>query len=589
MIQMIPPLGAFALAARLATAPAPDDSARRLAAAVDEYWRHLERTSIGLRLRRGLPITELPDPSLAQTRREAELGRRLLSALEGLDERGLSGEERNSAAALRAAARDLAEAERHYWLLPRITPYASPLLGVHQAFTTFAFASPADGERYLDLLDRYAGLIAELAAITAGQAERGIRIPRPELPLVRAPIAAARRPAGESLFRPEAARLSSLPEAERRRLAGAIERRIEERVNTALDALLALVGEAYEQAAPAGVGLAQFRGGAEAYRYLARAHTTIEIDPEAVHRIGLAELERIGRELETVRAETGFTGSLADFRRFLKSDPRFFSSRPEAQGERLLAAHRRIEPLIPRYFLRSPKAPAGVERLDPALERGMTFGYYDPPRPSRERGIYYYNGSNPGERSLLFAPALVYHELVPGHHFQIGLQREASALPDFRRESFATVFVEGWAEYASDLAGEMGLYSDPYDRAGRLMMDAFLSARLVVDTGMNALGWSRERAIEFMREHTLQSESEISTETLRYSCDIPGQALAYKLGALRLRELRERARRELGPRFDLRRFHDAVLSPGALPMPALEAHIQRWIDSERGQTPAAAR
>jgi uncharacterized protein (DUF885 family) len=586
---MIASLAVWVLTLRLAAAPAPDDSSRRLAAAVDEYWRHLERTSVSLRLRRGLPITELPDPSLGQARREAQLGRRLLAALEGLDERGLTGEELNTAGALRAPARDLAEAERHYWLLPRITPYASPLLAVHQVFTSFAFTGSADGERYLDLLDRYARLIGELEAITAGQTERGIRIPRPELPLVRAPIEAARRAAGESLFRPAAARLSGLPEAERQRLVGAIERRIDERVNTALDALLTLIGPGYEQAAPAGVGLEQFRGGAAAYRYLARVHTTLEIDPEQVHRTGLTELERIGRELDAVRRELEFAGSLADFRRFLKSDPRFFSSRPETQGERLLAAYRRIEPLVPRYFLRSPKAPAGVERLDPALERGMTFGYYDPPRPGRERGIYYYNGSNSGERSLLFAPALVYHELVPGHHFQIALQRETSTLPPFRQESFATVFVEGWAEYASDLAGEMGLYADPYDRAGRLMMDAFLAARLVVDTGMNALGWSRERAMEFMREHTLQSESEIATETLRYSCDIPGQALAYKLGALRLRELRARAERELGARFDLRRFHDAVLSPGAMPMPALEAHIQRWIDSERAPAPASRR
>ncbi len=578
-----------ALAASLAAAPPPRDPAQRLAAAVDEYWRHLERTSLGLRLRRGLPVTELPDLSLAEARRQAELGRRLLDTLAAIDERDLTGEERNSAGALAAAARDLAELERHYWVLPRITPYASPLLAVHQVFTSFAFAGPADGARYLDLLERYARLIGELDEITRGQAERAIRIPRPELPLARAPIAAARRPAAESLFRPAAARLSSLPEAERQTLLAAIDRRIEERVNPALDALLARIGADYEQAAPAGVGLGQFPGGPEAYRYLARLHTTVEIEPEEAHRLGLAELDRIGRELDALRRGLGFAGSLADFRRFLKSDPRFFSSRPEAQGERLLAAHERIEPLVPRYFLRTPRAPATVERLEPALEGGMTFGYYDPPRPDRERGIYYYNGSNPGQRSLLFAPALVYHELVPGHHFQIGLQREASALPPFRQESFATAFVEGWAEYASDLAGEMGLYGDPYDRAGRLMMDAFLSARLVVDTGMNALGWTRERAIAFMQEHTLNSDAEIATETLRYSCDIPGQALAYKIGALRLRELRRRAERELGLRFDLPRFHDAVLSPGALPLPALEAHVQRWIDSERAPSPAPRR
>jgi uncharacterized protein (DUF885 family) len=247
----------------------------------------------------------------------------------------------------------------------------------------------------------------------------------------------------------------------------------------------------------------------------------------------------------------------------------------------MLAAHARVVPLVPRYFARVPKAEGGVERLDPALEGAMTFGYYDPPRPGRERGLYYYNGSKPETRSLLFATPLIYHELVPGHHFQIGLQRENQDLPPIRQESLSTAFVEGWAEYASALAGEMGLYSEPRDRAGRLMMESFLVARLVVDTGMNALGWSRERAMEYLREKTFQSEGEIETETLRYSCDIPGQALAYKMGALHIRALRDRAERELGSRFDVRRFHDVVLGGGSLPLGVLEARVVRWIAAEK--------
>jgi uncharacterized protein (DUF885 family) len=179
------------------------------------------------------------------------------------------------------------------------------------------------------------------------------------------------------------------------------------------------------------------------------------------------------------------------------------------------------------------------------------------------------------------AAALIYHELVPGHHFQLSLQQEASSLPAFRREFWPTAFVEGWGEYASDVASEMGLYDDPYDRAGRLMMASFLASRLVVDTGMNALGWPLEKARAYMTEHTLMSAAEISTETLRYSCDIPGQALAYALGARKLHELRARAESALGSGFDPRRFHDAVLLGGAMPLPVLDAHVDRFIAKEK--------
>jgi uncharacterized protein (DUF885 family) len=247
-----------------------------------------------------------------------------------------------------------------------------------------------------------------------------------------------------------------------------------------------------------------------------------------------------------------------------------------------MAHQARILPRLGDFFGRTPRAPSGVERLAPALEGSMTFGYYDPPNPSREKGLYYYNGSQLDQRSLLTSAALVAHELVPGHHFQIAIQRENHELPAYRQDNFTTAFIEGWGEYASDLAGQMGMYADPYDLAGRLMMDAHLSARLVVDTGMNALGWTRERASQYLAENTLLSEAEVATETLRYACDLPGQALAYKMGMRKLVELRERSRTALGPRFDIRAFHDLVLEGGSLPLDVLEARVERWIAAQRG-------
>jgi len=238
-----------------------------------------------------------------------------------------------------------------------------------------------------------------------------------------------------------------------------------------------------------------------------------------------------------------------------------------------MAAIRRIEPKVGAFFHKMPKAPYGVLRLDPALEPSMTYGYYQLPSAAEPRGLYRFNGYKPEQRSTLMAEATIYHELIPGHHFQLALRAENTALTGFRRTAMYTAFTEGWAEYASDLAGEMGMYDDPYARAGRLAMDLFLSSRLVVDTGMNALGWSRDRALAFMRDNTFETELQIGTETLRYSADMPGQALAYKTGAMKIHELRDRTAKAQGSAFDLRKFHDWVLDSGSMPLGVLDAHV----------------
>jgi uncharacterized protein (DUF885 family) len=219
----------------------------------------------------------------------------------------------------------------------------------------------------------------------------------------------------------------------------------------------------------------------------------------------------------------------------------------------------------------------------------MTFGYYDRPSPADPIGHYYFNGSKPNERNLLFGAALMAHELVPGHHFQMARQEENESLHPLRRASYDTAFVEGWGEYAAALGRDMGAYTDPYDRAGRLMMDKMLSSRLVVDTGMNALGWSREQAMEFLRRNTMLSETEIATETLRYAADIPAQALAYKMGSLKMLELRARAQRALGSRFDIREFHEWIIGSGSMPLGVLEKRVEEKISASRRRARISSR
>ncbi|MFN2386833.1 MAG: DUF885 family protein [Thermoanaerobaculia bacterium] len=577
-------LGLLSLGIVLLTLPAHAATASSGVAALDaaaaEYARFLEVTQIDARLLRGLPIDELPDPSPGRARDDARFGRRLQQRLAGVAERDLDLERVLSLKILRSEAAALVEAERFYWLGFPVTPYASPLRSVHRPFTEHAFAGSADLRHYLSLLGRYAAWIHALETKLRGQAERGIRLPRPEIPLVLAAFGALRQPVEKSLFGVTPERLERIEAREREKFHREVATAVSQRINPALESLTSYLSAQAAQA-PAGVGLAQYPGGSAYYRWLVRQHTTLETAPEEIHRIGAAEIERIGAELDTVRREVAFEGSPADFRRRLRSDSRFFPKSADEIAARLLAAQEKLSPKVPLFFGRTPRAPYGVARLDPALEGGMTFGYYEPPTPSEPKGYYYYNGSKLESRSLLNAAALIYHELVPGHHFQIALQRENQSLPEFRRLVFQTAYVEGWGEYASMLAGEMGMYADPWDRAGRLMMDAFLSARLVVDTGMNALGWSRERATAYLREHTLESDAQIETETLRYSCDIPGQALAYKVGAKTIRDLREKARAALGPAFDVRRFHDAVLGSGSMPLSVLSWRIDRFIEEER--------
>ena len=300
-----------------------------------------------------------------------------------------------------------------------------------------------------------------------------------------------------------------------------------------------------------------------------------------MHAIGLERLAATERRMRAVRQRLGFDGGAAEFHQRMAADPRHFAATPAELELRLRRHLDEIEPRLDAFFARRPRAPWALVRLAADLEAGMTWGYYIEPSAAEPRGIYYYNGSHPGERSLIGAASLVYHEILPGHHFQVCLQTENEALPAYRRDAWHDAFGEGWAEYAAELAEEMGMYRDPYDLYGRLADGNVFSARLVVDTGMNRLGWSRARARAFLAEHTLLAASEIDSETLRYAVDIPAQALAYAMGSRTIRRLRERAERRLADRFDIRRFHAAVLDHGSMPLAVLEGHIERFVEEER--------
>jgi uncharacterized protein (DUF885 family) len=579
-------LGAFAAAASGAEPPAA--AATRSSALVekagDAYWAWIQKESLFVRVRLGLPIMSLPDFSLKKAEADATFGRGILTQLEKADEAELSHEEQLSLWILREEARDLVEAPGYYWLTFPVTPYTSPLGVLNPYMLAFRFQERADTSRYVQLLGSYAGMLGAMEKKLREQSKRGILIPKDEVTQVAALISSAAALPEKSLFRLTPERLASLPEGDR---AGATKRvadAIASKVRPAAQNLVDYLNGDYRAKAPEAVGLSQYPGGKDYYAHLVRQRTTLPVTPEEVHRIGLTEMDKLNTLFDLVRQKMEFKGSRDEFLAFLKTDPRFFAKTPDEVGERLLAAEKRIEGKISTLFGKIPAAPYGVKRLDPELEGAMTFGYYQMPNATDPKGYYRYNGTNLDKRSLLGAGSLISHELVPGHHFQLNLQAENTSLPRWRREGIGyAAFVEGWGEYSSALAGELGMYEDPYDLAGRILFDMFLTSRLVVDTGMNTLGWSRKKAMDYLRANTDRSDSEIDTETLRYSCDIPAQALAYKMGSRKLWELRDRAQKALGARFDIRRYHDALLGSGAMPLDVLEKHVDWFIAQEKAR------
>ncbi|MGH9959221.1 MAG: DUF885 domain-containing protein, partial [Pyrinomonadaceae bacterium] len=554
---VIPSLGGEASAQS-----ATNKSSELLKQIADEVWQR-KLKSPAVRLEQGLPIDELPRWSPAKAESDAAFSRDVLKKLETVNEQELSHEESLTLAVVRWDARNAVEGARYFWLRSPVTPYAFYLPTVHRILQTFRFERASDTDRYLDLLAEYPSLIEETHSHLRRQTDRGIVLPKEAVEQVLGFLKGFVQEPGKSLFNVSDQRLAAIDTQTAGRFKQQLAAEINARANPVLERLIAYVAGAYRERAPERVGLWQYPGGTDYYRYLVKMHTTMEVTPEDVHEIGLGEVKRLEREMAEVRNNLGFRGTKAEFHQFLKTDPRFFPKTPDEIRVKLLGFANGINAKLDKLFLARPKALFDTQRLSPVLEGSVTFGYYEAPRPGATTGTYYFNGSKLEERSLLQAEALIYHELVPGHHFHIASQQENDKLHLVRKNFYPTAYTEGWAMYAAVLGRELGQYQDLYDLYGHLSMEMMISVRLVVDTGMNHLKWPRSRAMEFIREYALLSESEIGTESLRYSTDIPAQALAYKMGEIKILELREQIRKSQSGKFDIRRFHQALLGSGA--------------------------
>ncbi|HYI67207.1 MAG TPA: DUF885 domain-containing protein [Candidatus Limnocylindrales bacterium] len=324
-------------------------------------------------------------------------------------------------------------------------------------------------------------------------------------------------------------------------------------------------------------GLSHLRGGADAYAKLARAHTSLEIKPEEVHAIGLDEIRRIDGEFTELGARLLGTKDLGDTLEALRKDTRLYFTSREEVADVARASLARANDAIGEWFGRLPKAPCEVVVMPAHEEKHSTIAYYrDPAADGSRPGQFYINTYAPETRPRYEAETLAFHEAVPGHHLQLAIMQELTDLPAFRRFNGSTAYIEGWGLYTERLSEEMGLLTDETGRFGVLSFDAWRASRLVVDTGIHAMGWTRQRAIDFMTAHTALGLNNVTNEVDRYIA-YPGQALAYKLGQLELLRLRAEARERQGDRFDIRRFHDAVLGEGALPLPVLRQVVERTL------------
>jgi uncharacterized protein (DUF885 family) len=462
---------------------------------IDDAWEVVRQGS-WVKKQLGLPLDRLPDLSYAEAERRTRLGRSLLARIEALDLECLPADVGLTVRLVRHRASTWAREAEWYWtvcdpvgigffgmFLP--TAYCAGFVFnfVHNQLAAFPFAGAGDQDRYLGLVSDYARLVEQIAERTEGQAARGMRMPKVQVLQAKALIRGLRGACRQNLtVTPERLGPSSARAFERE-----IDNRIADSVEPAFDRVLAVLSDDYVSQAPQSVGLSQYAGGEAVYAELVKVHTTLGLTPEQVHARGLDRITRIEEEMREIRGQAGCVDARA-FNARLQADTRLRADTVAGVTAVFQRYVDRLKPRLTDYFHAAPTHSYTIAPLPEPLQGSMTFGYYDAPRAEHPIGTYFFNAANLTRQSLFNVAALTYHELVPGHHLHFSTQQSSPTLHPFRAFSFFNAYNEGWAEYAATFAGEIGMYETPEERYGRLVMDAFLTCRLVVDTGMNALG-----------------------------------------------------------------------------------------------------
>ena len=568
-----------------AAAHAQQSASDALDAVIDDHWAWaLEQnptfaTSLGVRDY----DDRLGELSLEADAREAAKGAAFIARLEAIDADELADDDRVNYKLLLLGLKNDAEAAQFGGKYLVMTNRNGPHTFIAGLPDRLPFFTKADYESYLSRLDdipRYLGEATDTlgAGVTAGWTQPCAPMEGVEQS-IRFHIVDG---AENSVFmKPFETKPTTVSSRDWRRMKSRAKKSIERNVIPAITQYADFYAQDYAPACREEVGASALPNGQKYYAHRARLFTTTEKTPDEIHRLGLSEVARIRAAMMDIIEEVEFDGDFKAFQNFLRTDPQFYAKTPEELVAVTSVISKKADGVLPTLFTRLPRMPYTVKPVPEDIAEGTTTAYYERPAGDGSRaGVYRINTSLLDQRPLFELEALSLHEAVPGHHFQIALSQELT-LPNFRKFGGFTAFTEGWGLYAESLGLDAGFYEDPYSNFGRLSYEMWRACRLVVDTGMHSKGWTKDQAIAYMAENTALSLHNIEAEVNRY-ITWPGQALAYKIGELKMQELRKRASDALGADFDLRRFHDALLENGAVPLSVLEENIDAWIAAEQG-------
>ena len=524
---------------------------------------------------------KLPSVTAEARQRRAGFNESILQRLADIDRAALSP--RNQVSYQVFEYERLMERENHGQLghLYPLTNRFGWHLAVATAPADMTFSTEEDYRRYLASLADYPRYNREHISLLREAIERGHTQFCESMAGFERSISAeiVAEPEDSGFYAPIAAIPDRLGRRFRRSMQRQAARLIRNEVIPAYQELLTFYTEEYAPACRTVEGVTSLPGGEEYYNYLLRYFTTTDMTAREIHELGVREVGRIREAMEGIMRRTGHEGDFASFLAFLREDSRFYTDDPEDLLEKASRIAKQMDGQLPRLFATLPSTPYDIREIPASIAEKTTVAYYSPaPGDGRTPGSYYVNTSLLSSRPLYALEALTFHEAVPGHHLQMALALEQD-LPDFRRHLYHSAFGEGWALYAESLGLEVGFYADPYSDFGRLTYEMWRACRLVVDTGLHAFGWTRQQAIDFMAENTALSLHGVTSEIDRY-ITWPAQATAYKIGELRIKELRRQAEQALGERFDLRAFHDAVLANGSIPIAVLEDLMGEWIEMQ---------
>jgi uncharacterized protein (DUF885 family) len=523
-----------------------------------------------------------PDVSLPAIHEQYQHARDVLSQLHAIDRNQLSKEDQLNYDVFDYNQRDYAEGEQYKWYLVRTNTF-NGIQTVEGLVNSLRFETVKDYEDWIARMHNFAAYMDENIALMNEGIREKVVLPKVIGDKVLTQLNGMdwQDPTKHGFYKPFKKMPAGFSAEDKQRLDAAAKSAIQADVLPAFQRFRDFMQKQYLPASFDQVGAWQVPNGGPTYAYLARSMTTTTATPEQIHEIGLAEVKRIGAEMEQVKNQAGFKGSMPDFFKFLRTDPKFYTNSEDDLLEYTRALAKTIDPTLIKLFRTFPRLPYGVQPAPKEIAPGMPAAYASAAAPDGSRpGYFYINTYKPETRPKYEITSLILHEAVPGHTFQGGIAIELKDLPKFRRYGGYNAYAEGWALYCESLGGELGMYDDPYVKFGQLSNEMWRAVRLVVDTGMHQKHWTRQQAIDYFMANVATSEYNATSEVDRY-ISWPGQALAYKMGELKIKELRARATNELGPAFDIREFHDAVLLEGPLPLTVLEAEVNRWMEQKK--------